>query len=640
MKVFISYSHDSDEHRQRVLELANQLRHDGIDASIDRYVPAPDEGWQRWTQKSIEQADFVLVVCTTEYCARFEGRQEGSGHGANFEGLFISQIIYGASTKNDKFIALLPANEPELSIPGVLRPYRFYRYPAEYEELYGRLTGQPEIIPPPLGRVRPRRVSPLVQDMPRTGFRVLVIDDEANWRRNVRLAVEKLGEETEIDLADSYPEALHLLSTRRYDLAVVDLALRGKPANASEADELGLLLLAEVRGGPLNRDCAVIVLTGYATKDRSDRAFREFTAFKFLRKPRFDDRSFPAICRSAIRAARLERASRTNRSSRLVVSFDESRVLSLTLHRALQQGNIVPGWPELMERALRLAVPGSGGDVGRWQEEVLDLGSFLFRALLGGQQILSGLSSAELADLELRFSGPPSALSLPFELLRSPGDLLGLRHAITRHLATSDGTMAFSETFAQLVVRLQRAQESLRILLAADGSPTSAKEIEQIAGWTSEDLDRLGLLHEICSLPAGKVTPLAIERAVREVRPHILHYAGHGDPGGGALLPRQGGLDTSGRPYFIFLSSPGPEDPRDLRQTFEALAQSGVASVLGQRWPMSPAAARTFALTFYRALWQTFSLSRALLEARLACGPGEVVVNDLDWASPVLLSQT
>ena len=35
-RVFISYSHDSLEHQQRVLALANQLREDGVEAWIDQ----------------------------------------------------------------------------------------------------------------------------------------------------------------------------------------------------------------------------------------------------------------------------------------------------------------------------------------------------------------------------------------------------------------------------------------------------------------------------------------------------------------------------------------------------------------------------------------------------------------------------
>ena len=36
LKVFISYSHDSDEHSERVLRLSDHLRGDGIDCNIDQ----------------------------------------------------------------------------------------------------------------------------------------------------------------------------------------------------------------------------------------------------------------------------------------------------------------------------------------------------------------------------------------------------------------------------------------------------------------------------------------------------------------------------------------------------------------------------------------------------------------------------
>ena len=55
IKVFISYSHDSDAHRQRVLALSDQLREDSVDCYIDQYLNGwPAEGWQRWMEKQIE----------------------------------------------------------------------------------------------------------------------------------------------------------------------------------------------------------------------------------------------------------------------------------------------------------------------------------------------------------------------------------------------------------------------------------------------------------------------------------------------------------------------------------------------------------------------------------------------------------
>jgi len=43
-KVFISYSHDSEEHAARVGELALRLRDEGIDVVLDQDIGNPDGG--------------------------------------------------------------------------------------------------------------------------------------------------------------------------------------------------------------------------------------------------------------------------------------------------------------------------------------------------------------------------------------------------------------------------------------------------------------------------------------------------------------------------------------------------------------------------------------------------------------------
>ena len=53
-RVFISYSHDSDEHALRVARLSASLRCDGIDVRLDQYDGAgPPEGWREWMQAQI-----------------------------------------------------------------------------------------------------------------------------------------------------------------------------------------------------------------------------------------------------------------------------------------------------------------------------------------------------------------------------------------------------------------------------------------------------------------------------------------------------------------------------------------------------------------------------------------------------------
>ena len=76
-KVFISYSHDSDEHANRVLVLADALCDGGIDVILDRYVhPAPAEGWPLWMDRNIRDANFVLMICTETYLRRVMGARK------------------------------------------------------------------------------------------------------------------------------------------------------------------------------------------------------------------------------------------------------------------------------------------------------------------------------------------------------------------------------------------------------------------------------------------------------------------------------------------------------------------------------------------------------------------------------------
>ena len=154
-RVFISYSHDSPSHAGRVLELANRLRQEGVDAWIDRYEPHPAQGWPHWMQEQIESAAFVLAVCSPTYCRRFEGKEKpGQGLGATWEGQLASQMLYEAGGQNERLVPVLFDGGDEV-VPTALGPYTRYRLPDEYDGLYRHLTNQPEVVPTPLG---PRRV--------------------------------------------------------------------------------------------------------------------------------------------------------------------------------------------------------------------------------------------------------------------------------------------------------------------------------------------------------------------------------------------------------------------------------------------------------------------------------------------------
>ena len=74
-QVFISYSHDSPIHVDRILVLSERLRAEGVDCRIDQYEQSPAEGWPLWCERQVEQSTFVLVACTETYLRRFKGEE-------------------------------------------------------------------------------------------------------------------------------------------------------------------------------------------------------------------------------------------------------------------------------------------------------------------------------------------------------------------------------------------------------------------------------------------------------------------------------------------------------------------------------------------------------------------------------------
>jgi hypothetical protein len=81
-RAFVSYSHDSDEHCDKVLALALQLRRDGIDARLDQFEQSPPQGWPLWCARQILDSNYVLLVCTKSCRDRFLSLEKfGAGRG-------------------------------------------------------------------------------------------------------------------------------------------------------------------------------------------------------------------------------------------------------------------------------------------------------------------------------------------------------------------------------------------------------------------------------------------------------------------------------------------------------------------------------------------------------------------------------
>jgi hypothetical protein len=109
-------------------------------------------------EQQIRDADFVLMVCTPTYLQRVEQREEpGKGLGVLWEANLIINLLYPEGAVTEKFIPLLPDGCQIGDIPLPLSGHSHYRFQTEagYEGLYRRLTGQPKIVAPALGKLVP-----------------------------------------------------------------------------------------------------------------------------------------------------------------------------------------------------------------------------------------------------------------------------------------------------------------------------------------------------------------------------------------------------------------------------------------------------------------------------------------------------
>jgi hypothetical protein len=147
---FLSYTWDSEAHKQWVKELAARLRGAAcIELTLDEWAVRPGDQLPHFMEKAIRESDFALCVCTPRYKERFDARVGGAGYEAN---LMSAEAL--ATGNERKFIGLLREGEPRESLPSWLLGKRFIDFrghpysEASYEVLVSNLNGLLPQAPP------------------------------------------------------------------------------------------------------------------------------------------------------------------------------------------------------------------------------------------------------------------------------------------------------------------------------------------------------------------------------------------------------------------------------------------------------------------------------------------------------------
>jgi TIR domain-containing protein len=120
-KVFLSYSWDSPEHRQWVAQLGGYLRQCGIDVLLDQRHVRYGDDLAVFMERSVLEADRVLVICTENYVEKAERRSGGVG----YELMMVTgELLQNVGTSN--FIPLVRQSHSPVRLPPELRTRKYF----------------------------------------------------------------------------------------------------------------------------------------------------------------------------------------------------------------------------------------------------------------------------------------------------------------------------------------------------------------------------------------------------------------------------------------------------------------------------------------------------------------------------------
>ena len=150
-RVFISYSHDSEQHRDWVRQLAEKLSADGVSVVLDQWEIGPGHDVTAFMERGLTSCDWVLIICTDEYVQKVNTLKGGVG----YERMIVTAEV-ARDLETTKFIPILRTQRSE-SLPTFLGP-RIYvdlrgdeANELEYDRLLRSLHGIPKYAKPAVG---------------------------------------------------------------------------------------------------------------------------------------------------------------------------------------------------------------------------------------------------------------------------------------------------------------------------------------------------------------------------------------------------------------------------------------------------------------------------------------------------------
>lgn len=150
-KVFISYSHDSDEHKKWVLELATRLRCHGVDVILDQWDLVLGNDLRFFMEQGLDESEFVICICSSKYVERTNSGVGGVGYETT---IISSDLLMNSNTGN--ILPIIKNNEgkektPKFLLNKIYSNFDEGDYYSEYRQLIEKIYGENAKKKPPLG---------------------------------------------------------------------------------------------------------------------------------------------------------------------------------------------------------------------------------------------------------------------------------------------------------------------------------------------------------------------------------------------------------------------------------------------------------------------------------------------------------
>jgi len=150
---FLSYSWESESHKDWVRRLGTDLMRHGVNVRLDQWDARPGIDLGHFMEHNIRSADFVLLICTPD----FANKANKTVGGVGYEKAIITGELFQNTPDQGKYVPLLRSGEIVIALPSYLasKLYIDFRddkyFEGAFETLLRHIFDSPKHPKPPIG---------------------------------------------------------------------------------------------------------------------------------------------------------------------------------------------------------------------------------------------------------------------------------------------------------------------------------------------------------------------------------------------------------------------------------------------------------------------------------------------------------